>query len=800
VEDDFMNSSRPATTALATLTFLLAASAFTSAHAGGFHVERSGSFVESITVDGHTVGADALSCGKSLGETSNPLAGGNATAAADDLNLASYFARAQVGDPRWDIALGNWTDTNGDGPDFFVFEVGGNDPIEVAPIFADGSQGVLVPLSGWNATGFSAVGGPNVGQEVAGLAFHITDLRQPDGQPMSSGAAIRGIRIVGSTIDGAAFAAVDPLGSPALVDGDGQIALQGTRRKWQPLEVWFSGPWAEETDDAPNPFLDYRLQVTFVGPSGQTYTVPGFFDGDGRGAGKGAIWKAILAPDEVGTWHAFASFRSGTDVALELAPDAGVPAAFDGAASSFEVFDAQPGSGFYALGRLESVGLHHLKFRDGGFFLKGGTDSPENLLAYRGFDDTLGCNCGNLGSLHSYPSHVGDWQPGDPNFKSNTTGYDGRGLVGAINYLASQHVNSLYFLPMNLGGDGWDSSPFVGQENTSFDKTHYDVSKLAQWRTVFDHAARKGMLLHVVLAETEWQNEQWLDQGGLGRERKLFFRELVARFAHLPALKWNLSEENDYPAWMLREFADWLGALDAYDHPIAVHNHPNDPSMYQQLAGDTRFSATAVQYDPDQAGVQVEGYRALSSSSGHPWVVEMDENNPADSGLASWNAEDLRKRCLYDIYFSGAGGLEWYAGNHALPLGGDQSLEDFRTREEMWRYMWYARKFVQYALPFWEMTPADHLLANESGSYGGGEVLALPGKTYAIYLPSASQGGWLDLTGTYGRFRQTWYDPRSGTFQGTPRILQAGGWLDLGGAPSAQGEDWVVLVQRVAGL
>jgi hypothetical protein len=32
-------------------------------------------------------------------------------------------------------------------------------------------------------------------------------------------------------------------------------------------------------------------------------------------------------------------------------------------------------------------------------------------------------------------------------------------LIGVLNYLASQGANSTYLLPMNIGGDGRDTSP-----------------------------------------------------------------------------------------------------------------------------------------------------------------------------------------------------------------------------------------------------------------------------------------------------------------------------------------------------
>ena len=67
-------------------------------------------------------------------------------------------------------------------------------------------------------------------------------------------------------------------------------------------------------------------------------------------------------------------------------------------------------------------------------------------------------------------------------------------------------------------------------------------SKLDQWEVVFAHADRLGLHLHFKTQETE--NDQDLDGGRLGTERRLYYRELIARFAHHLALNWNLGEEN----------------------------------------------------------------------------------------------------------------------------------------------------------------------------------------------------------------------------------------------------------------
>jgi hypothetical protein len=74
---------------------------------------------------------------------------------------------------------------------------------------------------------------------------------------------------------------------------------------------------------------------------------------------------------------------------VDLSPTAGKTTAFDGANGTFTVANRDAKApGFLKWGRLEYVGKHYLKFRDGPYWIKGGTDSPENFFAYDGFDNT----------------------------------------------------------------------------------------------------------------------------------------------------------------------------------------------------------------------------------------------------------------------------------------------------------------------------------------------------------------------------------------------------------------------------
>ncbi|MEL6821536.1 MAG: DUF5060 domain-containing protein, partial [Calditrichota bacterium] len=320
--------------------------------------------------------------------------------------------------------------------------------------------------------------------------------------------------------------------------GSGSGIVSGELKKWHKVTVSFPGPAANEMDNLPNPFLDYRLLVSFTHPaSGKTLEVPGFFAGDGNGASAGTIWQVNFAPEEAGEWQYVASFRSGSEVAINLDPLAGSADSFNGATGSFQIADLDANApGFYKWGRLayQETGnaseRHYLKFLDGGYWIKGGADSPENFFGYAEFDNTTKSSSGK-GVLHTYSPHVPDWQNGDPVWNSDK----GKGIIGSLNYLSEQHVNSIYFLPMNIGGDGKDTHPYASTTinhngNINNDNLHFDLSKLQQWEQVMIHAQEKGIHLHFVLTEAEAPNKRELDDTELGVERKLFYREMVARF------------------------------------------------------------------------------------------------------------------------------------------------------------------------------------------------------------------------------------------------------------------------------
>jgi hypothetical protein len=579
--------------------------------------------------------------------------------------------------------------------------------------------------------------------------------------------------------------------------------VTGTRRKWQRVTVSFRHSAELAQLGSPNPFRDYRLDVEFVhAASGTVVRVPGFFAADGRAADTGATagrtWQARFTPPLVGQWSYCASFRQGANVATSDDPLAGQPVSFDGACGSFEIGPLDPTApGFLRKGMLLYVGEHHLRFMETHErFLKGGADSPENFLGYFEFDGTFNLPGGgyegalaSLGGLHIFDDHLVDFDEDDPVDRAGLW-RDGRGkgILGALNYLSGQGVNSVYFLTYNSdGGDGRDTWPWVDPDDPAKDR--FDVSKLDQWERVFTHMDARGIQLHLVMHETE--NEQTL--GGLTLERRLYYRELVARFAHHLALSWNLGEENGFDDPTLLTLSTHLRALDPYDHPITVHSFFGESGeLYDGLLGSPNLDATSIQGPTWEYNTDAALFRETSMAAGRPWAVQGDEQSPAVAADMG-NLDLLRREALWGNLCGGGAGVEWYFGYQGDHFG-DLQTDDFTLAAELWRQTKVALDFFQHHLHFHRMSPANDLTP-QADDY----VLAEPSHAYAVYGPAGSASTELDVGPVFQAYTVRWYDPvLGGPLQTGSLASVAGPGLVSLGAPPAGGDDWVVLVRRAA--
>ncbi len=565
--------------------------------------------------------------------------------------------------------------------------------------------------------------------------------------------------------------------------------VSGELRKWHRVTLTFDGPQASELG-AVNPFTDYRLSVTFTNGS-TTHTVPGFFAADGDAANTSAAsgdqWRVHFAPDKIGTWTYVASFRTGPEVAVSLNANEGSPTAFDGASGSFTIAPTnKTGRDHRGKGLLQYVGEHFLQFAETGeYFIKGGADSPENMLGYFEFDNTFDngglATPGLIDGLHRFEPHVQDFQPGDPTWQNGK----GRGFIGALNYLSGQGMNSVYFLTFNVaGGDGQDTWPWTDPE----ERNRFDCSKLDQWEIVFSHMDAVGIQLHVVTQETE--NDQNLDGGELELDRKLYYRELVARFGHHLALIWNLGEENSNTNAQRKAFADYIRALDTYGHPITVHTFNNaGPNYYSQLYGHPTFEATSLQGSGSSYNQWAIEIRERSEDAGRKWVVFGDEQGPrVDDDLN--NLGVLRSQALWGNLLGGGAGVEWYFGYQGS--FGDVQSEDWRIVEPLWEDTRHALRFFQQYVPFAAATPR-----NDLASAGSARCLTVVGDTYVVQLPAGGTTN-LNLGSSNDTFTVRWFDPRNaGSLStGTVDAITGPGSQPIGFAPNNINEDWVVLIRR----
>lgn len=621
-------------------------------------------------------------------------------------------------------------------------------------------------------------------------------------------------------------------------DGAAAVAIEGELKQWHKVTLTLDGPFAHERDKAPNPFTDFAFHVTFTHESGTpSYKAPGYFAADGQAgnssAESGTKWRAHLSPDKAGDWKYSVSFARGKNAAIEGGGEAWKP--FDGISGRFAIGETdKTGRDFRAHGRLRYVGKHYLQFAGSKeYFLKAGPDAPETLLAYSDFDNTKGGKP-DIAPLKTWSPHVADWKPGDPTWGDGK----GKGLIGALNYLAGKGVNAFSFLTYNAGGDGDNVWPFVERDA----KLHYDASKLDQWGVVFDHATQRGLHLHFKLQENEMDDNRLgddrkdgvvpaaLDGGRLDVERKLYCRELIARYGHALALNWNIGEENTQSSDEVRAMAKYLHDTDPYQHPVVLHTFPPEQEkVYRPLLGDkSPLTGVSLQNAWSSVHQRTLQWRRESSAAGHPWVVANDEQNPArlgvppdagyrghdgiavekaptgseaDGNVASksdtkpYTMHDIRKFTLWGNLMAGGAGVEYYFG-YALPEN-DLVCEDFRSRDKSWDFCRIAVEFFRTEhVPFWEMTNSNALVGN-LGNDNSKFCFAKRGEIYLVYLPNGGSAD-LDLSGEKGGFTVRWFNPRSGgaLLKGSVNLVDGGKTAMLGNAPADLREDWLIVVRR----
>ena len=575
----------------------------------------------------------------------------------------------------------------------------------------------------------------------------------------------------------------------------------------------FVGPQTSESAPV-NPFTDYRLSVVFTNGD-HVLEVRGFYAADGTaadtGADSGNVWQCRFTTEIPGVWRYEASLRRGEWIAISDQPQTGESIQLNNASGSIEIQpwpadESRSSPDFRRRGRVVADGHAYRLTSSGQYFLKTGANSPENLLAYVDMDGTYRMSADArsgeakpTNTLHRYAAHQSDWRDTDPTWGDGK----GKSLIGAMNYLASTGMNACYFLTMNIGGDGKDVWPYAKPD----DFTRFDCSKLDQWEVLFEHMQQSGILMHVITQETE--NEKLLDDGETAEHRRLYYSELIARFAHHPALIWNLGEENG-PAnfspngqstQQEKAMSDYLKSRDPYGNTVLIHSHAASNAqdhILLPLLGHPTLDGVSLQVSqPQRVHADLLKWRSKSAAAGHPWVISMDEIGPAARGAVpdkdDPQHDQVRGPVLWGSLLGGAAGVEWYFGYEFAH--NDLDAEDWRSRDALWKQTRIASRFFERHLPFWKMKPEDSAVSG-----GKAYCLADPDQVYAIYRIADQPDAQLkiELKDRQGTYTIAWLDPiRGGELQsGSVSNIKGGQTASIGSPPSRLSQDWVALVKR----
>ena len=603
------------------------------------------------------------------------------------------------------------------------------------------------------------------------------------------------------------------------VQAQGVVEVKGEFKKWHRVSVYVECPQevcgeVSETSD-PNPFTYYRLLVNFTSPGGgEVLTVPGYYAGDGQAeyseTSSGNVWMVHFAPHLPGTWTYEVSFEVGEDIVLHKDP--GTSISPDGFVGTFDIQETDKmGKDFRGKGFLRNINKSYYYFSGTEEpFLKNGAGSPENLLYYHEISNTYQQDTIPEIPAHQFGPHIADYNEGDPLWGAEKS--KGRGIIGALNYLGSLDVNSYYFIVQNTALDGTGQGtgvwPWITPEVDSRDR--FSVSKLAQWEVVFSHMDSLGISMNMV---TQDRINQWdLDDRDLGRTRKLFYRELVARFAHHLGVMWHLGEENSSSNEQIRDYSDFIREWDAYNHPIVGQANGTldaHERYYRPLLGYENFDGASMQVGLTKIGSEdtpsppgrihnaILTWVSASKESGKSWVVALDEIGHWSDGIVpDGDSRDptnrrARREGFWGTLMAGGAGADWYFGSTPFEYN-DIWMEDFTVREEFFRRTRDAVDMIlESGVPFWEMENV-----NEVSSRENTWVFGKRGEAYFVYSPYMESFQLNLLKGTY---TISWYD----AFEGGP--LQEGpvtevtvngdsAWVSPG-IPEGFAEDGVALIR-----
>jgi len=508
-----------------------------------------------------------------------------------------------------------------------------------------------------------------------------------------------------------------------------------------------------------NPFADIDLTAKFQSPSGNIFSIPGFYDGDN-------IWKIRFAPMEPGEWQ----YTVETSI-----PDNDL-AQF----GRFTVLEKEK-TGFLRTCPGKYWGFEYNRGEP--CFLLG--DTVYNLFgaAY--------CN------IDVYP-------------------FLKRRAEQGFNLIRVRLPVSPFHPP--LGYNVWQTRscwPWSGSPQ----KPCFDIFNLDYFRTV-DSVVRMvdklGMGLEMIMQAWGFEYPFNARNVFVAEWEEMWVRYLIARYdAFCSVYIWNLMNEYEYypngdwhydptaDRWAIR-MARWVKSIACHHHPIAVHNGPEMPPFAERFKRDPKaVDIILFQYwgtrDKDDAwlaaGIEDQIKKSLEGWSGSAIFAEYGyERNPELPlfvPIHEYLDIDHTRRGAWRGAFCGLCIIHGFENTWGPYMIMDKDQPGVSQ-------LVYLKRFFTEIVPFQYLRPSPDLIIEKKEEYQlGHRPLALSSedkKWIAVYLPV---GGEVSLNiKDIQKYWVRWFNPRTGKL--TPaesRMVKGASVFSSEISGEGRPSDWVLLLE-----
>ena len=319
-----------------------------------------------------------------------------------------------------------------------------------------------------------------------------------------------------------------------------------------------------------------------------------------------------------------------------------------------------------------------------------------------------------------------------------------------------------------------------------FDYARFNVAHWQRFERMLRHARARDLIISVVF---DW-NDSPVHPAAGGEDERRYFRYAAARLAPFSNITWDLGDDISAfrsLGWS-REIGTLLDQADPYRH--LATDHPIDNRHQDRTAAWFGFTSFQEWSRPQHEWMLAQ--RRAQEKTGRV-IPQANEEYGYEDHYPRWaqnypdgaSAENMR-RTAWEIYMAGCyqttgetarrGTGYWPdTGGGWVNGRGDDSMVMLRGYGHIMEF------FTDFE--WWKAEPHDELV--NRGAY----CLAEPGRIYAVYLP---RGGKASVRLEPGRYRASWFNPRSGARKALPSAAVSA-WTS---EESPDSGDWALLLRK----